>query len=189
MASSMQTLLENIKETQEALWLYLHFAMGFCARPEQRTKLIALCTALVPDIMLATPKANDSTSISIIFGPAPSRPASIDITSERDIFLQRLSVGHSWMTSRLPHREQQPNRPVFQAHRNRLGQQDQHLTWNTGSGHSCLCNYLIYSGNKNILHLQMLAKVCYWNYTHTLHSYLNITHKKGCCNRNSSQKT
>lgn len=78
---------------------------------------------------------------------------------------------------------------VFQAQRSGSGHQDLHLTWNTGSGCSCLCNYLIYSGNKTILYLQMLAKLCYWNYTHTLHSYLIITHKKGCCNRNSSKET
>lgn len=57
--------------------------------------------------------------------------------------------------------------PVFQAHRNELGQQGQHLTGNTGSGHICLFHYLIYSGDKNTLKWHILAKFCYWNYTHT----------------------
>jgi len=87
MAASMQTLLENIKVTQETLWLCLYLAMGLCARSEQRTKLITLCMSLVPDTMLAAPKANDSIAGIIIFGPTPSRPPITDITSERDIFL------------------------------------------------------------------------------------------------------
>lgn len=49
---SLQILLKNIKVTQEALWVCLHFEMGFCARSEQRTKLITLHMALVPDTEL-----------------------------------------------------------------------------------------------------------------------------------------
>lgn len=124
-------------------------------------------------------KANDSTTTIFIFGPPQRRPAIMDIASETHIFLLCFSVGHSWTISLclIASVSQTCQFSVFHAHKNGLGQQDQHLMWNTGTRHSCHCNSLIYSGNKNILYLQMLAKVWHWHYTH---SYLNIMHKKGC---------
>lgn len=159
----------NTPGKQAALWLCLHLAMGLCARSEQRTKLITLCTVLVPDITFATPKANDYHQYHHLW------PTSKQTCYYRYYFWKRyisivLSVGHSWMISLgCPTGSSSPTCQfsVFQAQRSWSGHQDLHLTWNTGSGYSCLCNYLIYSGNKTILYLQMLAKLCYWNYTHT----------------------
>lgn len=93
---SLQILLKTIKVTQKALWLCLHFEMGLCARSEQSTKLIILHMAV--DIMPGTPKANNSTTNIIIFGPPPGLLVQI-LLLKRDIFPQCFDVGHSWMIS------------------------------------------------------------------------------------------
>lgn len=165
MAASMQTLPKNTGSTR----LHLHLTVGVCVRSEQRTKLITLCMALVPGITLAAPKGKWLYH----------QYHHLWLTSKQtcyyryycwDTFLQHLSVGHSWMISLgcpTGNSSQTCQFSVFQAHSNGLRQEEQHLTWNTGSGHNCLCNYLIYSDKRTILYLQMLAKLCYWNDTHT----------------------
>lgn len=103
----------NTPGKQAALWLCLHLAMGLCARSEQRTKFINLCTALVPDITFVTPKANDYHQYHHLW------PISKQTCYYRYYFWKRyisivlkcraLMDDLSW----LPHREQQPNLPVL----------------------------------------------------------------------------
>lgn len=179
-AASMQTLLESTQVTEEPLRLCLHLAMGLYTRCEQRNKLITLCTALLPDITFAAQRQMTPP-------PPPSSLAHLNtdlllrLLLLKDIYISL--VLKCWATmDDLSHSEWQPNlpdlsfpgsqerigavRPAFNVehrHQPQLSLQFSHLLWQQ--------KHSIFADDCQSLALAL--------HMHTIHSYLNIMHKKG----------